>query len=135
MGIKNTLLLIAGSLSLFLGILGILLPILPTTPFLLLSATCYLKSSKKLYLWLINHKILGLYIKSYIEYKAISIGAKVISIFTLWAVISSSIIFFVDIIHLKLFLLFIAISVTIYILNIKTLTSDMRIDIEGQRNF
>ena len=122
---KKILLITAGNLSLSLGIAGIFLPILPTTPFLLLSAACYVKSSKKLYLWLINHKILGLYIRYYILYKAISLRAKVISVSALWVVMLSTIIFFVNPIWLRILLFCIAIGVTVYLVHFKTLTKEM----------
>ena len=122
---KKVLLMTAGNFSLSLGILGIFLPVLPTTPFLLLSAACYMKSSKRLYNWLINHKILGLYVRSYIQYKAISRRAKIISIAALWGVMMSTIIFFITLLWLRILLFFIAVAVTIYLLQIKTLTNEM----------
>ena len=64
---KKKLLILLGSLSLFLGLLGIALPLLPTTPFLLLSATCYFHGSDKLYRWLMTHPTLGPYIHSFRE--------------------------------------------------------------------
>ena len=70
---KRYLLIIGGFISLFLGILGIALPVLPTTPFLLLSATCFMNSSKTLYTWVINHKVFGSYIENYIKFRAISL--------------------------------------------------------------
>lgn len=56
--LKKYLLIIMGTISLILGTVGIFIPILPTTPFLLLASYCYIRSSKKLYNWLINHKVL-----------------------------------------------------------------------------
>ena len=122
---KNVLLLMVGNFSLSLGIAGIFLPVLPTTPFLLLSAACYMKSSQKLYNWLINHRILGLYVKSYIQYKAISRRAKIISITALWSVMMTTIIFFITLLWLRILLVFIALGVTLYLLHIKTLTKEM----------
>lgn len=54
-----------GSISLFLGALGILLPVLPTTPFLLLSAFLFARSSERLHTYLVNHPVLGEYISNY----------------------------------------------------------------------
>ena len=73
-----------GSLAVALGALGIFLPLLPTTPFLLLAAYFYVRSSKRLYRWLINHKVFGIYIYSYITHKAIDIKTKVGMITLLW---------------------------------------------------
>lgn len=122
---KKILLLLAGHISLILGILGIFLPILPTTPFLLLSAVCFMKSSEKMYLWLINHKVLGLYVRSYIEYKAISLRAKILSIAVLWLVMMGTVFFFITLLWIQIFLTFIAIGVTVYLIQIKTLTTEM----------
>ena len=116
---KKYILIISGFLSLFLGILGIFLPVLPTTPFLLLSAACFLKSSKSLYDWLLNHKRLGNYIKDFMIHKAISKKLKVVSITTLWLTIFLSV-WVVKIIWLKFFLILIAIGVSVHILCFKT---------------
>jgi uncharacterized protein len=63
--IKKTLLIIAGTFFIGIGIAGILIPILPTTPFPLISAALYARSSSRFYNWLINNKIFGIYIKNY----------------------------------------------------------------------
>ncbi len=63
----NVVLIIIGHVSVALGVAGIFLPVLPTTPFLLLAAICYAKGSEKLYNWLIEHAHLGLYIKDFRE--------------------------------------------------------------------
>jgi len=83
-GIKKYLLIIAGSISLGLGMLGIILPVLPTTPFLLLSAFCYLNSSKRLYDWLIGHKRLGHHILGYMEHKTVDRKVKIVALTFLW---------------------------------------------------
>ena len=80
----KTLYIALGTLSLALGILGIFLPLLPTTPFLLLTAALYFKSSPRLYNWLLNHKHLGPYIRNFRENKAIPLHAKIISISLMW---------------------------------------------------
>ena len=124
--VKKVFLISAGSLALFLGVLGIFLPVLPTTPFLLLSAACYMRSSERLYKWLIHHKVLGLYIRSYIEHRAVTVKAKVISISMLWLAILSSVIFFISLLWLRILLLLIACGVTLYLLSLKTLTEEER---------
>jgi uncharacterized protein len=123
---KKFLLIVLGSITLSLGIIGVFLPILPTTPFLLLSAACFLRSSEKLYNWLVNHKILGLYIRSYIIYKAISLKAKLISIVALWLVMVSTVVFFVSFLWLRILLLCIGLGVTVYISHFPTLSEEMR---------
>ncbi|MBF9017418.1 MULTISPECIES: YbaN family protein [unclassified Oceanispirochaeta] len=122
---KKIILFIAGHIFLSLGIIGIVLPVLPTTPFLLLSAACYMKSSEKMYTWLINHRVLGLYVRSYIKYKAVSRRAKITSISVLWVVMISTILFFITLLWIRILLIFIAIGVTLYLVQITTLTKEM----------
>ncbi|MBQ8779494.1 MAG: YbaN family protein [Alistipes sp.] len=78
------ILTILGLLSLGLAVAGIFLPLLPTTPLLLLSAWCFVRSSERLYEWLIYNRYLGEYIRNFREYKAIPIRAKVVSVVLIW---------------------------------------------------
>ncbi|MBN2443189.1 MAG: YbaN family protein [Spirochaetales bacterium] len=119
---RKILLIIAGNISLGLGVAGIFLPILPTTPFLLLSAACFIRSSDKLYHWLAHHRIFGNYIRNYLKYKAISRKAKIVSISALWIVNISTILFFIDNLYIKIILVLVAVGVTIYLVKFKTLT-------------
>lgn len=109
-----------GWLSLILGIIGIFLPLLPTTPFLLLSASLFAKSSKKFYNWLINHKYLGSYIRQFKEDKSISLRTKIISISLVWISIGYSAIYVVPLLPVKILLFIIAFSVSIHIASFKT---------------
>lgn len=113
-------LIIFGSTSLLLGIVGIFLPLLPTTPFLLLSAFLFAKSSDKLYNWLLEHKHFGSYIQDFRIHKCISLKAKIISLTMLWGTMTYTIIFVVPILAVKIGLALVAISVSIYILSFKT---------------
>ena len=110
-----------GTLSLILGILGIILPLLPTTPFLLLSAYLYSKSSDKFYNTLINNKYLGKYIKNYREGNGITLKTKIISITTIWLAIFINILYFVDLLFIEFLLTIIGISVSLYLITLKTL--------------
>ncbi len=110
-----------GTLSLILGILGIFLPLLPTTPFLLLTAALYFKGSPQLYHWLLNHKYLGPYIRNFRENKAIPLRAKIISISLLWGTMSYCIFYIVPYLWVKIILFLIAAGVTYHILSFKTL--------------
>ena len=111
----KTLYIALGTLSLALGILGIFLPLLPTTPFLLLTAALYFKSSPRLY------KHLGPYIRSFRENKAIPLRAKIISISLMWITMLYCVFFIVPYIWVKVILLIIAAGVTYHILSFKTL--------------
>lgn len=108
-------------LCLALGIIGIFVPILPTTPFLLLAAWLLARSSKRLHTWLLNHKILGSYIKDFQESKALPLHVKIISISTLWLTLLCSIIWFSNgKAWLILLLALIGAAVTWHILSYKT---------------
>lgn len=117
---KKKLLILLGSLSLFLGLLGIALPLLPTTPFLLLSATCYFHGSDKLYRWLMTHPTLGPYIHSFREEKAIPLRVKIVSVTMVWVTLLYCIFFVVSYLWLKFLLLFLAIAISRHILSYAT---------------
>lgn len=110
-----------GTFFLGLGIVGIFLPLLPTTPFLLLAAACYARSSKRFYNFLLNNKWFGNYIKNYRERKGIPLKIKILSISFLWIVIGYAVIFVVHILLGKIVIILIAVGVTIHILSIQTL--------------
>jgi hypothetical protein len=114
-----------GVLSVALAMLGIFVPLLPTTPFLLLAASCFLRSSERLYQWLITHPVLGSYVKNYWEHRAITKHTKVGILILLWATIGYGVIGLVQSLVLRAILVFIAIGVTIHVLSLKTLTQDM----------
>ena len=115
----KTIWIIAGSFVLGLAILGMFLPLLPTVPFLLLAASCYLKGSPSLYHWLISHPYLGKIIREYREDKTIPFKTKVYAILLLWGSISVSI-FMMSILWVRILLLLVAIGVTIHILSFKS---------------
>ena len=117
----RTLLVIAGTLFTGLGFVGIFVPLLPTTPFLLLAAACYARSSQRLYGWLLNNKLFGYYIRSYLERKGVPLKVKVLALTVLWITIGSSAIFVVQDIVIRLILGLIAVGVSIHILRIRTL--------------
>jgi len=113
--------IIAGSISLTLGIIGIFLPLLPTTPFLLLTAACYARGSSRLHNWLLNNKMWGKYIRNYREGKGIPARSKVLALTLLWLTIGFSIFYVIPILIVKIILLVIAILVSIYIMSLPTL--------------
>jgi uncharacterized membrane protein YbaN (DUF454 family) len=119
--LSRWVLIITGSFFTGLAILGIFLPLLPTIPFLLLAAACYIRSSERFYNWLINNKWLGNYIKNYLEGKGVSLKVKVLSISLLWMTVGYSVVFVVNIFPIRVILILIAIGVTIHLLFIRTL--------------
>jgi uncharacterized membrane protein YbaN (DUF454 family) len=83
-GIVRVLLIIAGSVSVALGVVGIVLPLLPTTPFLLLAAACYVRSSNRFYTWLVSHPVLSKYILAYLNGQGIPRKAKHYTLLVMW---------------------------------------------------
>ncbi len=100
---KKTLFIVLGSVSLALGIIGIVVPGLPTTSFVLLSAYLYARSSEKLYNKLLNHKFLGGYIKDF--QKGVSVRTKVRAISMMWTMILISAYFFIENLYIRLVLI------------------------------
>jgi len=117
--IKRRLLIAAGTLSTALGFIGVFIPILPTTPFLLLAAACYMRSSERFYRWLINNRIFGSYIRNYIEGRGMPLKIKIFTILLLWLTIGVSIAFGVQNIVVRILLICIATGVTVHICLIK----------------
>jgi uncharacterized membrane protein YbaN (DUF454 family) len=114
--------IITGTVCLILGIIGIFLPLVPTTPFLLLSAAAYFKGSTRLYNRLLNQKHLGPYIRNFREHRAIPLRAKIYAIALLWSTIGYCIIFLPLPTHyIRVAFGIIAAGVTWHILSFKTL--------------
>ena len=112
-------LLTLGWVSVALGVIGIFLPVLPTTPFLLLAAACFMRSSKRFYEWLVNHPRLGPWIRDYLEGEGIPRKAKVYAISLMWLSIGFSC-WLVPLFWARLFMLTSAVLVSLYILRQKT---------------
>jgi uncharacterized membrane protein YbaN (DUF454 family) len=121
-GLLRWFLIFVGTVSVGLGILGIFLPLLPTTPLLLLAAACYARSSQRFHDWLLNHRVFGEYIRNYRDHRAIRYRAKVTAISLLWITIGISI-FLVGYLWVRLLLLGIAVGVTWHLLSLKTIRS------------
>ena len=118
--IKRMFFIFLGTIFLGLGSIGIILPILPTTPFLLLAAACYIRGSQRIYHRLISNRIFGEFISNYMKGKGIKWQQKGIAIFSMWVMITITIIFFLDTDLLRILLLVIAGAVSIHILNLPT---------------
>ena len=119
--LKRGTFIVAGTISLGLGAVGLFLPILPTTPLLLLSAACYYKGSERMHRWLLNNKLFGSYIRNYKEGKGISQMGKILTLFLLWITISYSAFFIVNNSIVQIVLFTIAIAVTVHIIALPTL--------------
>lgn len=114
------LLNVIGCIAVVLAILGVFLPLLPTTPFLLLASACFVRSSDRMHRWLRNHSVFGEYLRNFEDKRALPLRAKVLSIVLLWPSMIYSI-YLVKPTLLRGMLLAIAVGVTIMILRMKTL--------------
>ncbi len=111
--ILKLLFIFLGSVSLFLGILGIVIPGLPTTPFLLLSAALFLRSSDYLYRKLITHKYLGRYIQKFHDKRGITLQVKWYSILLMWLMITISVVFLIKVTSIRILIIAIGLIGTI----------------------
>ncbi|MDK4502388.1 YbaN family protein [Fusobacterium necrophorum] len=118
--VKRNILLGIAWISLILGGIGIFLPLLPTTPFILLSAFCFQKSSERFHQWILNSPIFGKYIRDYQEQKGITLKNKIVAV-TFMALGMSFSAYKVPNIYMRISLLVIFIAVSYHIFKIKTL--------------
>ena len=112
----------AGTLSLAVGVIGIILPVLPTTPFFLIAAACYLRGSKKMYDKLVKNRYFGGYLRDYMEGRGVSKRATVVSITSLWVLILLSAVFATNDLIIRAVLIVVATAVTIHLLRLRTRT-------------
>lgn len=117
--VKRYIFIILGTLFVVTGIIGIFVPILPTTPFLLLAAACYLRGSKRFYDWLLNNKLFGSYFKNYLEGRGMPVRVKIFTITLLWTAIGISIWLTYPNYIVIAILALVAIGVTIHIVLLK----------------
>jgi len=110
-----------GLAAVALGTLGIILPLLPTTPFLLLAAACFLRGSDRLHDWLIHHRRFGPLIRQYREHHAIPLRTKRTTLLLLWATLIFSGLFVLEVLWGRLLLLAVGIGVTLHLLSMRTM--------------
>ena len=124
--LTRTLLVAGGTLCVALGVLGIFLPVLPTTPFLLLAAYCYARSSDRFHQWLMTNRWFGDYIRNYREGRGIPLKQKVLTILLLWLTIGYAAWFVVPPWWARVILLGIAAGVTLHLIRTKTFKPEAR---------
>jgi uncharacterized protein len=118
--LKRNLLIVCGTVSVGFGLVGIFVPVLPTTPFLLLAAYCYGRSSSKFYDWLLSNRWFGEYIRNYREGRGIPLKQKIFSITMLWLTIGYAVWFVIPLWWAQVIMLGIATGVTVHLLRVKT---------------
>lgn len=109
-----------GWLALGLGAAGVFLPVLPTAPFVILAAACFLRSSERLHSWIVDHPVFGVHVRDYLAGKGLQRRSKIMALATLWASVSFSAALFVPWIFVDVAIIIIAAWVTAYILRLPT---------------
>ncbi|MHB8994070.1 MAG: YbaN family protein [Armatimonadota bacterium] len=117
--LKKQALFVAGCLFLGLGLIGVVVPLLPTTPFLLLAAACFLKSSPRVYHWLMNSRFPGHYLRHYQSGAGVPRRVKFTAISVLWLTIGCSAVFVVESGLVRVLLALIALAVTAHIISLR----------------
>lgn len=129
--VVKMLLIIFGTICVALGALGVFLPLLPTTPFLLLAVACYAKSSQRLHDWLLNNRWFGEYLKNWREGRGLSLKTKTLSLTLLLVSMSYSIIYVVPALAGKLIMVLIALGVSSHIVFLPTLKMERKLPVQN----
>ena len=108
----------AGSLCIGLAVLGLFLPLLPTTPFLLLASACYVRSSERLHGWLMGNRVLGAYIRNFQERRGIPLRGRVLTVVLLWLPLLYSV-YRLDLLWLEALLVLMGLVWSVLILRMK----------------
>lgn len=116
----RALLVAAGSIAVGLGVLGLFVPLLPTTPFLLIAAACYVRSSPRLHTWLRSNRVLGGYLRAYHDGVGMPLRTKVATLLLLWVTVGSSALFFTSTWWARALLAAVAVGVTVHLLRLPT---------------
>jgi uncharacterized membrane protein YbaN (DUF454 family) len=115
----RAVLLIAGSLCLALGLVGVVVPVLPTTPLLIVAAYCYARSSRRCYQWLTTNRVFGRYLDDYLHGRGVPWQVKASALVFLWTVITLSAVLFVNALWLRVLLFVIALAVSVHVVALK----------------
>jgi uncharacterized membrane protein YbaN (DUF454 family) len=121
---KRGVYIIIGSLALALGALGLFLPLLPTTPFVILAAACYYRGSERLHAWILESRWFGEMIRNYQAGRGVTLGTKIKAVGLMWLTITVSATFYVDSLLARVLMYGVAIGVTIYLVRLPTLKED-----------
>ncbi|MDH6358868.1 YbaN family protein [Parabacteroides sp. PF5-9] len=117
---RKIIYIVLGTVFLILGAIGIFLPLLPTTPFWLLTCWFYIRSSERLYERVMSNRYFGSYMKAYMVDKAIPKRAKIVSLSVMWASILFAVFCLIKPLLIKILLILITVGVTVHILSFPT---------------
>ena len=115
---KKAVLVAAGSVCLGLAVLGVFLPLLPTTPFLLLASACYVRSSERLHGWLLGNRLLGPYIRNFKERRGIPLRGRIVTVVLLWLPLLYSV-YRIDLLWLEVLLVLMGVTWSVLILRMR----------------
>lgn len=118
--IRASILLVCGWTSLAFGVVGLVVPVLPTVPFVLLAAACFVRGSERSHRWLVTHPLFGRHIADFEAGRGIARRAKIVALATLWASVLLSVLLFVPLLAADLAMLAVAAAVSVYILRLPT---------------
>lgn len=124
--------IVLGSVFLGLGVIGIILPGIPGTPFLLIASALYVRSSSRLYGWLMNHPVLGTHIRGFREHRAMSRKSKIVALCSMWLAIGISTVFVFNHLLVRIAMVAAGLVGTVVILRVPILQEDG--NIPDQRN-
>jgi len=122
--VKRALLLTAGFLALGLGLIGIVIPILPTTPFILLAAICFARSSPRFHAWLLGNRVFGRHLEDYLSGRGVSPWVKAGTLTLLWVVTGMSMAFFVTVLWGRILLGIVIVGVSAHLLMVRNRRPD-----------
>jgi len=117
---KRRFFIIVGTITIGIGVVGIIVPVLPTTPFLLLAAICYMRGSQRLYNALLCNRFIGSYVRDYLEGRGMSLKMKVWTLSLLWVAILCTAVLATDSLIIRIILAVVLVGVTIHVFLIRT---------------
>jgi len=112
---------IMGTVSLAFAFIGVILPIIPTTPFVLLSAACYYKGSKRLHSWLSRNEMFGPIIRDFEEHGGMRKITKIKALTIMWTAVLASALLILDTLTMQALVVLVAVIGTVSMLKIKTI--------------
>ena len=113
--------IVVGTIALVIGAIGLFLPVIPTTPLVILAAACYYRGSDRLHNWILSSGWFGETVKNYQEGRGLTRHTKVKAISMMWAMIFISAWFFVSNLFVRVAIICVAIGVTVYLVRLPTL--------------
>jgi uncharacterized membrane protein YbaN (DUF454 family) len=116
----RVILLTIGSVALLIAMFGLVIPVLLTTPFVLVAAACYIRSSERLYRWLVANHVFGSIISTWQEKRGLTLRTKLITLVLVWCMLGGTAIFLVESTLIRSILIGLAVIKTIVLMKLRT---------------